>query len=400
MLAIGGLKSIASGSALAGQDVYADRIILPNSSLRILANAFSVNTGIGFDAANGSVVFYSSGTEIFKTWGGGGSFNAGTATSYCYSSAIASGSVGFQLNTAGARLKFSSGGTNDYLLSDGASEISTPGKIKAGGSLGGSATALEVHNATSDSFTIVDRFRSLSFISGDLFYGLTSSLTMLFRSVRTDAAAAVGHTFAVAADYTTSGAKIASFQDNYDATPSEKLYIDKDGVLAAQMGTSATLKPVPSVANVNTTAVGNVGASGPDDLITYSLPANSLSANGKGVRVKCWGTTANNANAKTVQFAFGAVTLAKQLTVSIAGKWSFDALIIRTGSNTQDVFIDACNYGGTTVSSTDGATVQRLSSFGAGAETDSGAITIKCQSTTTTADNDIVQEGMLVEFIN
>lgn len=144
--------------------------------------------------------------------------------------------------------------------------------------------------------------------------------------------------------------------------------------------------------NVNTTAVGNVGG-GTDDLITYSLPANSLSANGKGVRVTAWGTGANNANAKTLTMNFGATTM---VTCSMSGNqdliWRIQALIFRTGSNAQTyaAFLD------------DGRTTGVLNTgYGQGttAETDSGGITIKCTGAAT-SDNDIVQKGLLVEFIN
>ena len=62
------------------------------------------------------------------------------------------------------------------------------------------------------------------------------------------------------------------------------------------------------VLNVNTTAVGNV-TTGEDNLITYSLPANTLSVNGMALRIVAWGLTANNANAKTLKVYFGTVVI-------------------------------------------------------------------------------------------
>mgnify|MGYP001585906227 CR=1 FL=1 len=166
--------------------------------------------------------------------------------------------------------------------------------------------------------------------------------------------------------------------------------IDSTGDVVIAMGTGAGTAKSPGVANVNTTAVGNVGV-GTDDLMTYSHPANSLSANGKGVRITAWGTAANNANAKTVTLAYGATTLVSTvLTVSHVGTWRIVGEVIRTGAATQEA-IAQLNQGGTTTL----VDVEQT----APAETLSGAVTIKCTGTAT-ADNDIVQECMVVEMFN
>lgn len=144
------------------------------------------------------------------------------------------------------------------------------------------------------------------------------------------------------------------------------------------------------VATINTTAVGNVGA-GTDDLMTYSLPANALSANGKGIRITAWGTTANNANAKTVTLEWGdaATVLTTALTASIVGQWRITATVIRTGASTQDV----------SAMLVQGATVIVDQEQTAATQTDTAAIQIAVTGTAT-ANNDIVQEGLLVEFFN
>ncbi len=134
------------------------------------------------------------------------------------------------------------------------------------------------------------------------------------------------------------------------------------------------------------TAVGNVGV-GTDDLQTYSIPANTLNLTGRTIRVKAWGTTANNANAKTVTLAFGSQTVMTQaLTTGLAGTWRIDCEIIKTGSNTQDVFAELLQL----------STIIHKHTLTAGTQTDTAAITVKCTGTAT-ADNDIVQEGMIVE---
>lgn len=161
------------------------------------------------------------------------------------------------------------------------------------------------------------------------------------------------------------------------------------GVARQQAGSGTLEAPLIGVANVNTTAVGNVGT-GTDDLITYSLPTNSLTANGKGVRITVWGTTANNSNAKTVTLNWGGqVIMTQALTISIAGTWRISALAIRTGTDTQDVFAELLQL----------ATVLDKHTLTAGTQDDGAAIVIKCTGTAT-SNNDIVQEGMLVEFLN
>lgn len=144
--------------------------------------------------------------------------------------------------------------------------------------------------------------------------------------------------------------------------------------------------PAPGTASRQTTAVGNVGA-GEDDLMTYSLPANSLSINGQGMRITAWGTKANNANAKTLKVHFGSqVTLTTSLAAAAAGNWKAEALVLRTGVNTQDWMTDLT-----------GADEDQEN--GTAAQTETAAIIIKCTGEGV-ADNDIVQEGMLVEFLN
>ena len=166
--------------------------------------------------------------------------------------------------------------------------------------------------------------------------------------------------------------------------------IDTTGDVVIAMGTGSGTAKAPGTANVNTTAVGNVGI-GTDDLMTYSLPANSLSANGKGVRITVWGTAANNANAKTVTVAFGATTLVSTaLTASQADVWWAEAIVIRTGAATQEAFAELTQGGTVTLSDVEQSNP---------AETLSGAVTIKCTGTAT-ANDDIVQEGMVVEFYN
>ena len=141
--------------------------------------------------------------------------------------------------------------------------------------------------------------------------------------------------------------------------------------------------------DVNTTAVGNVGA-GEDDLMTYTLPASTLSVDGMGVRITAWGITANNANAKTVKMYFGSTNVGSLIcTTNTIEGWVHQAVIIRTGATAQL---------GRLVLSAQAAVWKWGGNATAPTETLSGAVTIKCTGEAT-ATNDIVQQLMLVELI-
>ena len=148
--------------------------------------------------------------------------------------------------------------------------------------------------------------------------------------------------------------------------------------------------------NVNTTAVGNVGA-GEDDLITYSLPAATLGVDGMGVRVTAAGSFAANANNKLVKMYFGSTSLTTWATAPYNNvKWRYVAEIIRTGAGAQiasSQFVSTGGSGGHTTFP-DHVRVGTTTP----AETLSGAVTIKCTGEATSND-DIQQLLLLVELI-
>ena len=156
------------------------------------------------------------------------------------------------------------------------------------------------------------------------------------------------------------------------------------------MGTGAGQASSIGVANVNNTAVGNVGA-GEDDLITYPLDANSFSANKRGVRIRAWGTAANNANAKTLKLYFGTqIIVTTSLTVNQVDTWQVEATVWKTGASTQDWQTQLVEAGTATLIDIENGTAT---------QTDTGAITIKCTGEATTND-DILQEGVFIEYIS
>ena len=142
------------------------------------------------------------------------------------------------------------------------------------------------------------------------------------------------------------------------------------------------------VKSINTTVVGNVGT-GEDDLITYTLPGDSLSADGKAVRITAWGQVAANGNTKTIRLDFGATTIRAIGPSAMSGlDWKIEGLVIRTGATAQDAVATELLD-----------TATQDSTITTPAETLSGDIVIKTTGEAT-SDNDITCEGLLVEKLN
>lgn len=147
--------------------------------------------------------------------------------------------------------------------------------------------------------------------------------------------------------------------------------------------------------NTINASVGNVGG-GEDDMFTFSVPASTLVTTGAAIRIRAWGRTANNANAKTLKVYFGAtVILNVALTASIAGYWSVEAFVSRVSLNSQ--VAEAYVLEGPNSQTLAASKVARATQSGALA-TETNANTVKCTATATT-DNDILQEGQIVELI-
>ena len=140
----------------------------------------------------------------------------------------------------------------------------------------------------------------------------------------------------------------------------------------------------------NFTSTGNTADTTEDTLLSFSLPAKALSAANKGVRIRAWGTTAANADNKTVRLYFGSEVIASPTAATNAKGWNLELDVFKTGSNTQVVF------GSGQVDVTPITILQTT-----GAETDTGTITIKVTGQAGTANaNDIVAKGLVIEYLN
>lgn len=152
-------------------------------------------------------------------------------------------------------------------------------------------------------------------------------------------------------------------------------------------GGSTNQTIVGGTLKIDTGAVGNVGV-GEDDLISYSVPASVLGANGDYLKIQVWGTFAANANAKRLKAKFGATTLFDTTALAFNNfAWHMDITIIRTSATTQKAIARI---------STDTVLLTSVSQYTTPAETLSVAVTFKCTGEAT-ANNDVVQEGLIVE---
>lgn len=133
---------------------------------------------------------------------------------------------------------------------------------------------------------------------------------------------------------------------------------------------------------------------------TYTLPANTLSANGQAIKVSCWGTFAANTNTKSVDLIFAASNNLSSVQMSSAAvnsgahinntQWRINMTVVRVGA------LSSWIYGDGTVGATTFSTM--ISS--------SAVIpfnldqTLTCNGLTGTGTaNNVVATGMLVEQI-
>jgi hypothetical protein len=121
------------------------------------------------------------------------------------------------------------------------------------------------------------------------------------------------------------------------------------------------------------------------------MPANTLNANGKGVRVTVWGNTGANANSKTFKCYFGATSGTFGPGAYNTQGFVFQFVIVRTGASAQLMYMNGA------VSASSPGIAASL----APAEDTSGAVIIKFTGTNGTASaNDIVFRGAIVELLN
>ena len=166
--------------------------------------------------------------------------------------------------------------------------------------------------------------------------------------------------------------------------------IIQDSDIEIKQGASGQPMSAGGIVNVNTVEVGNVGA-GEDDLITYLLAANSLDVSGAFIEFEAFGTFAANANNKRIRLYFGTILLYDSGPIAAnSGSWIIQSKVIRTNSGSQKAI--------STVIS-DNALMLDSSFYMTGTEDLSTDINIRCTGEGI-ADNDVIQEGLIIKLFN
>lgn len=163
------------------------------------------------------------------------------------------------------------------------------------------------------------------------------------------------------------------------------------GQAAFAAGTGTGTYPPEGLINSQTNNVGTGADTTEDTLHTYNLPANSLSANGKGIRIYGWGTTAANANAKTLKVYFGSLALTIASAVAANPKpWNFELEIRRVGVGSQTYCLTG-QFNGAIVAT----------QVGTASQDETTDLTLKTTGTNGTASaNDLTEANFTVEFLN
>ena len=118
------------------------------------------------------------------------------------------------------------------------------------------------------------------------------------------------------------------------------------GDLTVTKGTGTATGKTSVVLNVNTTSRATTGTS-EEVLATYTLPANTLNAAGKAIRVTAIFTTASNTNSKEARLKFGGIggtQVAWQATTSPGLAIQLTAIVVRTGASTQIAYGSSAGY--------------------------------------------------------
>lgn len=166
--------------------------------------------------------------------------------------------------------------------------------------------------------------------------------------------------------------------------------------VAAMQALVAVANAAPRVLETNVTPAGSGADTTEDNLMTYTLPAGTLSANGQGIRVTAMGAGVSTVDVTTLRCYFGAsagaLVVSKVLQASQINVWRATFEVFRTGAATQVAFGTIFN-GGTASTTVTGGNEPT--------STLSSALTIKLtgQRASSSVANSVIQTAWAIEFI-
>jgi hypothetical protein len=153
------------------------------------------------------------------------------------------------------------------------------------------------------------------------------------------------------------------------------------GQAAAIVGTAAL--------DVDTGTLGNVGT-GEDTIATYTVPANTLAANGDSLWFEAFGRAANNANVKVLRVYFGAAEIMAASDDAWGLEWVLRGRVIRAGTATQKAYVTLT----TSAPIGDGSLAGGAGITLTAAEDETGTIALAITAEATD-DNDLICDGMI-----
>jgi len=157
-----------------------------------------------------------------------------------------------------------------------------------------------------------------------------------------------------------------------------------------QIGNSTSYGISPGVVFKSGTSIANTGST-ETDLRTYTLPANAFSETGKGVRITAYGTTANNANIKTLRLYFDGVVIGSiALTTSQANTFRADGEVMYDLGTTSRAIMQIIQGGTATQTICTSTTVTTYTT------SNSAIIKVTGEGVAT---NDITLRGIIIEYI-
>lgn len=144
---------------------------------------------------------------------------------------------------------------------------------------------------------------------------------------------------------------------------------------------------------LTTSNVGNV-TTGEDDLHSHTIPPYNLERVGAAVRTTFAGSTADNANAKSLRVYIGATkVMERALAVNEAGSWEVQIVLISMGVDEQKYTVRFLETSGTGLLSPSTALA-----VGTTSETSSTAITLKTTAEAV-ASNDVIGQAAVSESL-
>lgn len=170
--------------------------------------------------------------------------------------------------------------------------------------------------------------------------------------------------------------------------------VDPDSMGASLLGVKAGSSNDAAVGGMlyeDHAVTGQVGG-GPDTLSTYSIPANTLAANGQSIHWRAGGVISTSVTSGVIKVVYGATTILEIDASPVTnGAWFAEGDIIRTGATAQrSIAWGLCDQGGTKVHAISDTTP---------AETLSGAVTLKVTGNSSSAgNNDTVSHMLKVYF--